>query len=223
MATLMRHVGRLINTDKRVVVVFLQIPNREDHALVVDTDALPPKYHDELMAVVQGEGQKDPNLANILSRRIMPASGEDILSTLHKAGVLQPVPVSNVMMFPEPNRGVKLSDVIAAMKGSNQTTSPVTEDMERASIEKVNRIVDNQQISKDEQRYEIAKNLLVEAQLLEQEAERKRRQAFEYAPELRSNTKEVPVVPPIEEPAAPVGDVAPAPRKRGRPRKVANA
>ena len=39
-----KHVGQLLNTGKNVVVVYMQLPNDPDHAVVIDTDSLPDSY-----------------------------------------------------------------------------------------------------------------------------------------------------------------------------------
>ena len=42
-----KHVGHIINTQKRCVVVFREIPDEPESALVVDTDALTDWMHDD--------------------------------------------------------------------------------------------------------------------------------------------------------------------------------
>ena len=46
-----KHIGRIANTDQRVVVVFMQIPGKDDHALVVSTDNLPERFHQATILV----------------------------------------------------------------------------------------------------------------------------------------------------------------------------
>lgn len=191
MAEVLRHVGKTINTDRRIVVVYMQIPGRTDHALVIDTDALPQQFHDELMDIVQGEGQKTPVLADILGRRIMAYSGADILSTLHQHGRLQPMPVSNIMMLPQPNHPVPLSKIIEYM---NTTTQPPVEE-QITEEPRDNRIIENQAVDKENQQYQIAANILAEAEMLADEAKRKREQAYKMYPGLRPKTIKVEVGP----------------------------
>lgn len=180
MADLLRHIGKTSNTDRRVVVVYMQIPGREDHALVVDTDSLPHKYHDDLMQVIQGEAQKEPVLANILSRRIMPSTGLDMLTSLHQAGQLQALPIEKIIMLPQPNRPVPLSKLVEFM-GKNEVQAKEIEENQFRD----NRVVENQAIEKDNSVYNIANNLLIEANMLQSEADRKRKQAYEMYPNLR--------------------------------------
>ena len=65
-----KHIGKIKSTDKRCVVINSMIPGKEDHALVVDSDALPDKFHDALMTLLEStEGQSAKVLGDLLSRR----------------------------------------------------------------------------------------------------------------------------------------------------------
>lgn len=197
MSGILRHIGKTSNTDRRLVVVYMQIPGREDHALVVDTDSLPTKYHDDLMQVVQGEGQKQAVLADILQRRIMPSTGLDMLTTLHHANQLQAMPAQNVIMLPYPNQGIPLPNIIEVMSGE-PAPEPEVEHAE-------NRIIENQNIEKYDANENIAKNLLIEADMLAQEAHAKREKAYSMAPALRPKApKAAPAAPATEIPTAEV-------------------
>ena len=45
-----KHVGQILNTQKRCVVVFRELPDDPTNCLVVDTDALPDWMHDDVNA-----------------------------------------------------------------------------------------------------------------------------------------------------------------------------
>lgn len=174
-----RHIGRLKNTDRRIVVVFLQIPNKEDHALVVDTDSLPDSYHDALMHVVDSiEGQQTPVLANILNRRILPDTGQDIMSSLHVRGLMQAQPISNILMFPRPNMPMPLEDIIKMMK---QTPAEAKADIETAR----DRFQESVSLDGAEKNEAQARNLIQQALDLKSEADRKLQQAYDIAPQFR--------------------------------------
>ena len=51
-----KHVGQVINTQKRVIVVFREIPDEPESCLVVDTDAAPDWMHDDLITAVESNG-----------------------------------------------------------------------------------------------------------------------------------------------------------------------
>lgn len=174
-----KHIGRIINTDRRCIVVFMSLPGREDHALVVDTDALPDRIHDALMDVVESkEAQQEIKLGNVLSRRLLPDFGMDILNVLHQRGSLIPMPVSNIMMYPIPNQPIPLSELV---KYGQVRENPNVEVAEH----KYENLVADHESNKQEVNINVARNLLIEADMLEQEANFKREKAYTLAPSLR--------------------------------------
>lgn len=183
---LMRHVGKITNTDQRCVVAFMQIPNREDHALVIPTDALPPRYEQAVMDLLKSpEGQNEECFAMALARRLMPDTGKDILATLHEHSMLMAVPISRVTMMPMPNHPVKLTDILAQL---GRHTRAGDEDMKSSQETKFNPHAQNMSAESAEQRRNIAQNLLVEARMLEADANRKRESAYGYDPSLRPSS-----------------------------------
>lgn len=177
--SLKKHVGRLKNTDRRCVVVMNQIPGREDHALVVDTDALPDRFHDALMHLVDShEGQSSADLHSLLGRRILPDFGVDVLSALHNGGGLQAQPISNVIMYPQPHSPCPLSLIVEMMANNKTEISQA----EQTDLE--NRHLENQKLDATEDQIATARNLLIQAEDLEAEAAKKRKQAYMLAPVL---------------------------------------
>jgi hypothetical protein len=210
-----RHLARMANTDQRVIVVMMQIPGRLDYALVVPTDNLPPRWEQALMQVVQSpEGQGDPDLANVLQRRMMPDSTETILQAFHAGGVLNAVPIGNVIMFPEPNRPFALRQILQAMgrilpdeyeaaealaEAAAAPPPPVKAPVQKPigydpyasntpspeAEAKFNPHTQNRAAVAADTNRGLANNLLVEADMLESEARNKRERAYGYAPSLR--------------------------------------
>lgn len=174
-----RHIGRIVNTDRRCVVVFMSLPGRDDHALVVDTDALPDRLHDALMDVVESkEAQQEIKLGNVLSRRLLPDFGIDILNVLHQRGSLIPMPVDNIVMYPIPNQPVPLRELVNYGKRRENPDVQIQE-------HKYENLVEEHEMSKQEVNINVARNLLIEAEMLEQEARTKREKAFTLAPSLK--------------------------------------
>lgn len=210
MTTLKRHLGRIKNTDRRCLVVYMTLPGDEGHALIVDTDALHPRIHDELMEVVESlEGQAAIKLGDLLGRRVLAATGTDMLSSLHSYGILQRVPISNVTMYPAPNHPMPLEQVISLTANSlapqerpldravpkEDVAPPVALEVpaelaevpvvEAADHTRFNRIVENQNIEQNEERFAMANGILIEAQMLVAEGRRKQEQAYQLCPSLR--------------------------------------
>lgn len=178
MSTLKKHVGRIRNTDRRCVVVYMEIPGNEESALIVDTDALPERFHDALMDIIDStEGQQTLHLHTLLARRILPDLGLDMLNALHTYGQLRPVPIDNIVMYPAPSSPVSLRTIV------DYNRAQVAAPEEKVVLE--NRILENQKMDSSEAQLDIARNILQQAQDLEDEANRKREQAYRLAPSLR--------------------------------------
>lgn len=196
MSTFKKHVGRIKNTDRRCVVVYMQIPENEENALIIDTDALPDRFHDSLMQVVDSiEGQQTQDLASLLARRVLPDLGLNILNALHSYGFLRPVPIDNVIMYPAPNAPCPLRTIVDMINGS-------TPKLEEKPVELENRILENQKADADGSQRAVAMNILRQAEDLEAEAAKKREQAYRAYPALR---------PASSEPVETSGETPPSP------------
>ncbi len=186
-SNMMRHVAKIANTDQRCVVAFMQIPGRTDHALVVPIDNLPPKFEQAVMDVLKTpDGQQAMPFAEALGRHRMPDTGDTILESLHKNGKLLAVPVHNILMMPRPNQPVKLSLILEQQGLLQQHDVP-----SQFETEKFNPFLNNQKADSSENARNIARNLLIEAEMLEAEAKKKRDAAYVKDPSLRSN------IPPV--------------------------
>jgi len=107
---MMKHVGK--HGDKRVAVVFREVPSEEHMALVVYPDTLQQNMHDDLMNAIQSEkGQQARNLGEAI-HGITGTSGESILHTLHTNGFMKKVRTQDIIMMPQPNaQGVRLDEI----------------------------------------------------------------------------------------------------------------
>ena len=187
MSTFKKHVGRIKNTDRRCAVVYIQIPGNEDNALIVDTDSLPDRFHDALMDVIDStEGQQTTHLHSLLSRRILPDMGLDIMNALHSYGFLRAIPIDNIVMYPAPNAPCPLRAIVDFINGEAAPKEPDTQ------LE--NRVLENQKSDVKQAHIDIAENILRQAQDLEDEANRKREQAYRMVPHLRPQVIDSPHV-----------------------------
>ncbi len=97
MARFLKHVGK-DKLGRRVVVVFLELPEDPENCLVVQSDALSEMYHDNLMRTVESNAaQATPDLYTVLSRSHFSDGGQ-MLNTLHERRLLQKVPVTDISM-----------------------------------------------------------------------------------------------------------------------------
>lgn len=188
----MKHVGKF--GEKPCVVVFRELPGEQDNCLIVQTDNLDSRQHDDLMNVVQSaEAQQANDISEVLFRRQF-TDGSNMLNTLHYSKKLQKVPVGLVHLTPAPNQALPLEQVnaeIRKLKGgytppvndashlNDTTTKPVSTETEPTAT-------DEGDVSG------IAKTLLAQATLMEEdgermlaEAEAKKQEAFRLDPSLR--------------------------------------
>ena len=114
---MLKHVGR--HGDKKVVVLYREVPNEAHMCLVVYSDTLPRIYHDTVMSVLESPvGQQAESLADALFRSMM-ADGTNSLEVLHKNGMIKKINTSQVIMTPTPAASVRLdelNDILNEMK-----------------------------------------------------------------------------------------------------------
>lgn len=109
MAKFIKHVGKI--ADRKVAVVFRQIPGEEHMALVVYTELLNQNIHDPLISCIDSEpAQREDNLAEALNKNYT-RDGKILLQVLHQEGMMKKVQTSQVLMTPAPNQAIKLSEL----------------------------------------------------------------------------------------------------------------
>lgn len=194
MAQILKHVGKV--GEKPCVVVFREVPNEPENCLIVESNSLSDQKHDDLMNVVQSaEAQESNNIADVLSRRQF-SDGTNMLNDLHFSKKLQKVSVDMVFLTPTPSQKVSLKEVnVEINKLEGGYTPPKTE------VDPVS--VDTQPLTESTEaavpEASVAENLLVQAELLEQDAkallqdaEAKKSEAYKLDPSLKpkkSSTK----------------------------------
>ncbi len=197
----MKHVGKY--GEKPCVVVFREIPNEPENCLVVMSDSLDEVKHDNLMNVVQSaEGQEAKEFSEVLNRRQF-SSGENMLQQLHAEGKLAKVPVSMVSLTPTPNDSIALAEVNAEIKKLENDPVPPVTDPAHLADDPAESNVSAPSVA-DSNVDSPAQGLLLQAELMEQDAEamlaeakEKKRQAFEMDPSLKP--KRGPGRPPKED------------------------
>jgi hypothetical protein len=186
MSQIKKHIGKIKSTDRRCVIVFMQLPESQDKALIIDVEALPPRFEQIIAEIVNAPaGQEARNLADYMSTRQIPETGRTVLTEFHLNGYLRTEPVANVIMLPTPNQPIPLTEVLKSMG----TLPESVEKQQEVEAEKFNAVVNNLHAGKAEERMQMATNMLYEAELLEAEASKKREQAYQYAPALRPQVK----------------------------------
>tara|TARA_B100000900_G_scaffold415952_1_gene448084 strand:+ start:1139 stop:1771 length:633 start_codon:yes stop_codon:yes gene_type:complete len=198
-----KHVGQIVNTQKRCVVVFREIPDDPTNCLVVDTDALPDWMHDDVINASESPGaQASANFYEYAERTVM-ADGTNMLQALHKTGRLLKTPTDNVKMTPNNAVSIGLtelnniireqSDGAPVVKPDESQANMVGKDVADTTTETINEttivedVVPQSQDAMDPQ--DLAKNLLAQAKTFEQEAKSLKKQAYDLAPNLKPGPK----------------------------------
>ena len=179
----MKHVGKQISTQDKVVVLFREVPGEPDNCLVVKTRSLGENDHDSLMAVLEGlEGQQANILADVLHRH-MNRAGFPILEALHRDRKIMKLPANDVALTPDASNSVALNEVNDAIRANevgSDTGGPAT-------VAQQTQTTDDGMMS-DKQ---IAESLNNQATMMEAEAARLRAEADELVP-TKAVTKKKP-------------------------------
>ena len=234
---MLKHIGR--HGDRKVAILFREVPGEDHMCLVVYPDTLPTHIHNSIMVTLESApGQAAPNLADVLHRNLLP-DGRAQLVALHQEGMIKKVPTNQVIVTPTATSSVKLDEMNqiiremetgdAAMKrlqeldASTGFVDPAQKRKAEAEFKRsqergqqpVAPLVSNADGVLDDKT--LASNMLAQAKRMEQEAKsmiseaaRMKKDAQRMFPGVR-NTGEVAV--------APVAAAAPA-KTRGRKKAV---
>lgn len=106
---MIKHVGK--HGDRRVAIVFREIPGEGHMCLVVYPDVLPQTMHDSLMQSIESvEGQQAENLGDALAGKRFP-DGTAQLQRIHTEGMLKKVQTAQVIVTPTPQSHVRLDEM----------------------------------------------------------------------------------------------------------------
>ena len=105
----LRHVGK--HGDRKIAVVFREVPGEPHMALVVYTELLNQNIHDPLIQCIESDiGQSSESLSDALNRSYTK-DGKILLQVLHAEGRLKKVRTELVVMTPQPNISIKLDEL----------------------------------------------------------------------------------------------------------------
>ena len=124
----LRHIGK--HGDRKVAIVFREVPGEPHMALVVYTEVLGQNIHDPLMACIESDiGQNSEDLALALNRT-HTKDGNIILQKLHAEGMLKKIRTELVVMTPQPGVLIKLDElnkILDEMKQGEEAVKKLTE------------------------------------------------------------------------------------------------
>ena len=117
---MLKHVGRMANNQRKVIVAYKVVPGEPENCIVVTTENLGADEHDTLIKLVESSaGQEAEDLATAMMRTSLP-DGSNMLARFHTTGKMVKVPTKTVEMMPNRNTSILLSELnelIAQQKG----------------------------------------------------------------------------------------------------------
>lgn len=191
--TNLKHVGRMIGNQRKVIIAYRVLPGDPDHCLVVQTENLDAEMHDSIIKLVESNaGQTAYEFAEAMTRSRM-ADGRIMLAALHTTGKLTKMPTNSIEMVPNQQTSILLSELnksIAESRGvtvndlalndGDGNTKPQQELTQTPVVEETSQALDDEAI---------AKNLRSQADAMFKEAQRLRKEADELSPSKKKTSK----------------------------------
>jgi len=181
-----KHVGQIVNTQKRVVVVFRELPDDQTSCLVVDTDALPDWMHDDIISAVESPSAQAATNFYEFAQRSVFTDGTNMLQTLHNSRRLQKLPTSAIKMTPNNSVSVALDELnklIAENNGGAPVVVPDGTQLQPAAMDPS--IASRSTTSEPLDDAALAKSMISQADGLATEVERLRAEAYDMDPSLK--------------------------------------
>lgn len=187
----LKHVGRIKNNQRKVIVAYRTVPGDAHSAVVVTTENLMAEEHDALMKTIESDaGQSANEFAEAMARATLP-DGRNMLAAFHTTGKMIKVETKTVEMQPDQHTTIDLDELnkmIAEQKGVSIddlaiTDAPKTEATPAVTVSDIPSVApttpSNSEVLTDE---DLAAQYRSQADSLFKEAKRLRGQAEELVP-----------------------------------------
>ena len=189
----------LVNTGKRVVVVFRELPDDPTQCLVVDTEAVPDWMHDDIHNAVESPGAQATGNFYEYAERTVFTDGTNMLQTLHTTGRLMKTPTDNVKMTPNNSVSIGLTELnnIIREDTDKPVVSPPEDEVMMAGKDVMESAPAPAPAASNDglTDTDLAKNMLAQAKGFETEAKSLKAQAYELAPGLKPGPKKAVATP----------------------------
>jgi hypothetical protein len=231
----MKHVGK--HGDRKVCILFRQVPGEEHMCLVIYPEVLPAHWQDSIQKALESEvAQQSEELADALHRNFLP-DGRPVLQTLHQERMIKKLRTADVIVTPTQEAKIRLDELnkmLNEMKMGEDAIKKMAEnDASRGMVApEVKRKAEAEYKAKQSQQADpayvapptlkagqdgalsdrdIAANMLAQAKAMETNA---RAMVAEAARMKKEAERMDPTV--SAKAAVPVTETTPAPAKRGR-------
>lgn len=239
MAKQLKHLGRI--GDRKVIVLWRQVPQESHMALVVHPEILPVVWAETIMKLLESDiGQAENCFADVLHRSMFP-DGKLILETLHRETKIKKVRTEDVIMTPTPTSSVRLDElntIIDQLEAGGAGAQKLAEnDAARGLVDPATKRAAEAAYKSQQQSSltapqtgalsdgQIAENMLLQAKNMEREAKsmiaeaaRMKKEAANLSPNVAIKTPDSVIENTVT--AAVTASAEPAKRGRGRPPKV---
>ena len=107
----LKHIGKMVNTGSKVLVVFRTLPGESNKSLVLPVSTLPDMYHDAIMTLVEtDQAQESFEFGEIMFMRHFP-DGRPMLQSMQQDSRLVKVETKDVIMTPTFQSSIILSEL----------------------------------------------------------------------------------------------------------------
>lgn len=104
-----KHVGK--HGDRKVCILFRQVPGEDHMALVIYPEVLPAHWQDAVQKALESDvAQQSEELADALHRAFLP-DGQPILQTLHQERMIKKVRTSDIHVTPNTSSSIRLDEL----------------------------------------------------------------------------------------------------------------
>lgn len=118
MSNFLKHVGK--HGDRKVVILFKEVPNEDHMCLVIYPDVLPAPWEDAIMRALESDvGQQAEEFANALHRTLLP-DGRVVLETLHMEKMIKKVRTADVIVTPRSDSKIRLDELNKMLREMKQ-------------------------------------------------------------------------------------------------------
>jgi len=109
---MIKHIGvHTSSNNRKVVLLFREVPDEPHMCLVTYPETLPRAYHDEIMRVLETpHGQESKSFSDVLFRTVMK-DGSNCLETLHRNGFIHKVACNQIKVTPNSQSSIMLDEL----------------------------------------------------------------------------------------------------------------
>jgi hypothetical protein len=105
----LKHIGR--HGDRKIALLFREVPNEEHMCLVIYPDTLPAPWEAAIMKTLESDvGQQAEQFADALHRSFLP-DGRVILDTLHREKMIKKIRTADVLITPRSDSTIRLDEL----------------------------------------------------------------------------------------------------------------